>query len=121
MKTNKIYKDALALIMTAGTDKALQNKWLKIEMNTEDKRLKYYAESLRLLYSLKLGSLKRSRVEAYNFEGTAIWSDRQTVPLINHKKQELRAYLEPIIASEQPQWEIIARQNGWSPPNSTFK
>ena len=116
MKTNKIYKDALTLSYTDGSNTSMQNKWLKIEMTTEDPQLKYFATSLRWLYAHLLKSLTHSYQKALVFEGTEIWSNRQTVPLIRQKLTQLREYLEPIIASEKPQWQIIAMQHGWTPP-----
>lgn len=116
MKTNKIYKDALTLILTAGSHSSMQNKWLKIEMSTEDPRLKYFAASLRRLYGLVLKSNGHTYTKAIDFEGTQISGNVHTIPLIRQKHALLKEYLEPIIASEQPQWQIIALQHGWTPP-----
>lgn len=118
MKTNKIYKDALTLSYTQGSDNAMQNKWLKIEMTTEDPQLKYFANALRRLYSHLLPKSSITYRNAIIFEGVEIWGNRQTYPLLNQKLTQLREYLEPIIASEKPQWQIIAMQHGWTPPPS---
>lgn len=119
MKTNKVYKDALTLIFTEGSSASMQNKWLKIEMATEDPRLKYFASSLRRLYSLMLKSSNHTFSKAIDFEGTEIWGNRQTIQLIKQKRIALREYVEPILASEQPEWQIIALQHGWIPPNKS--
>lgn len=116
MKTNKIYKDALALTMTAGTSSTMQNKWLKIEISTEDQKLKYFAETLRRLFSLMLKSNSHSYNKPINFEGIEIYSNHQTVPLLRQKNTLAKEYLESVLATEQPQWQVIALQHGWTPP-----
>ena len=115
MKTNKIYRDALMLSMTEGTSTSLQNKWLKIEMTTDDPKLKYLAGSLRVLHSYVIRS-RGSYTKPIIFEGHEIWSNNQTYPLLREKQTQLRNYVESVLATEQPEWQIIALNHGWSPP-----
>lgn len=116
MKTNKVYRDALIALDSLGTPTAKGNKWVKIAHATEDSQLKYLATTLGRLYSLWMKGTGWCRATPITIEGYAISTNRDLSPALNDFHNRMRTYVERVLQSEQPEWQIIAIQKGWKPP-----
>jgi len=89
----KDYQAVLVALGGTGTATSLVNKLVKVEVATEDPKLK---KALGVLISrLKAGaSLRLDDVKA------------------------VKKYCEIQTSSAKPQWQILAEQHGWMPPKA---
>lgn len=115
MKTNKIYRDALLALDFQGTPTAKGNKWVKLAHATEDQQLKYLAITLGKLYSLWMKGTGWCRTIPVQVEGYTISTNKDLSPALHDFRVRIKTYAEQVLQTEQPEWQIIAIQNGWKP------
>jgi GTP cyclohydrolase I len=115
----KQYKTALLALEQDATPNSKQNKFAKIAVESQDEMLKELARRVAKMYGhyIKSGWSKDTR-DANGVWSTTIPSNssqwREMQRLLN---TELRTYVEMCIASNKPEWMIMAEKHGWRPMN----
>lgn len=101
------YQNAIAICRSLGTIPSLQNKLATLSAKTEDKKLAKLLEQGAALL------ITAHKVAVLNKVG----SKPTNIDLKQSPFREIYAYCEAMIASEKPEWQILAEQNGWQPPS----
>lgn len=105
MSTTSYSKTIEAMMVTA-LPPARANKFIAIYTKTEDQELK-----VRLDAAIKL--LRSSEYR----EGVAPTSAGDRLDLEHPQWKPLRLFCEEAIASQKPEWQVIAERHGWLPAN----
>lgn len=106
----KDYKSTLKAFDATVTINATLNRLGEIAIETEDKQLKTMLENI----AGRLRALHAKGTEKIRVAGIP-----QSHPLsgdISKMVAVVTAYCRKCIDSKEPQWQILARQAGWTPP-----
>lgn len=109
------YKTCLKLLSTTATGTNLANKLSDLSIDAGDPKLQHMAKDLAELVRTKMGEkdakvnilelahrFKCSRGAGHMERGIAI--------------EQIKHYCDNAVMSVQPEWEIIALGQGWTPP-----
>ena len=109
MAEKKDYQNVLIALDRTGTLAATLNQLSKVQHETEDKNLQTalgnLATSIRQQFDVK----KQGRLLGFN---------KQMSPTLTSGIEKLRQHCQAVIDSTEPQWMILARRAGWTPPAS---
>ncbi|KQW49547.1 MULTISPECIES: hypothetical protein [unclassified Roseateles] len=104
MTDKKQYQDVLLAVKAIATIDATHKKLTKLEILTDDLKLKAMLKPcvVRHQRAFEVAQIRR-------LHGQKVQIDLNVSPY-----RELVAYCNACIASSTPQWQIIARQHGWT-------
>jgi hypothetical protein len=113
----KEYKDLLLLLSHMGSGPAVLNKLDQLILKMEDPRLRAAAGKIALFFRElpEVAHAKKFRLLnfAQNYSMNA-GSRKQTSDAIF----AVQRYCQAHIASQEPQWQLIALAAGWTPPDA---
>ena len=108
VKTNKVYRDVVIQLeknYTFTQYNTLYNSLRKLYITTEDIELqKLLFEYTRIIQDVALYGQRKLTLRASEIVSIAL-----------PYKQSLYNYCQKVLASEKPEWQIIAERNGWRP------
>lgn len=111
----KHYKTCLKLLSTTATGTNLANKLSDLSIDTDDPKLQHMAKGLADLVRPKIGE-KDAKVHilelAHRFKCSTGPGHQQRGLAI----EQIKHYCDNAIISVQPEWQIIAIGQGWTPP-----
>lgn len=111
----KHYKTCLKLLSTTATGTNLANKLSDLSIDTDDPKLQHMAKGLADLVRPKIGE-KDAKVNilelAHRFKCSTGPSHKQRGLAI----EQVKHYCDNANMSVQPEWQIIALGQGWTPP-----
>lgn len=113
----KHYKTLLKLLSATETCTKLANQLSALSIDADDPKLKHYSEFLAELIRLKAGD----KDFKMNILELARRYQHSTGP--GHKKRgdeifQIKHYCDNTLLSIQPEWQIIALGQGWTPPTA---
>jgi hypothetical protein len=111
----KHYKTCLKLMSTTATGANLANKLSDLSIDTDDPKLQQMAKGLADLVRPKMGEkdVKVNILElAHRYKHSTGPGHKQRGLAI----EQIRQYCDNSITSAQPEWQIIALEQGWTPP-----
>ncbi|RQU97763.1 hypothetical protein [Burkholderia cenocepacia] len=109
MADKKDYQSVLIAFDRIGTLESTLNQLTKVHVETEDKKLKGALEKLTNAIRVQLGTKGKTRLL-----GLPTHIDQGLRAAI----EQVRKYCQAAIDSTDPQWVILARAAGWTPPAS---
>lgn len=114
----KHYKTCLKLMSTTATGTSLANKLSDLSIDTEDPKLKPMAKGLADLVRPKIGE-KDGKVNILELAHRFKFSSGNGHKERGHAIEQIKQYCDDAIKSTQPEWQIIARGQGWGPPRQS--
>ncbi|MBO1013522.1 hypothetical protein IPU70_08180 [Achromobacter sp. SD115] len=105
MSTTSYQKTLEALMVTAQVP-ARVNKFTAVYTKTDDPDLKAHLRS----------AIDRLHSNEY-YEGVAATSAGDRLDLDHAQWKPLRLFCEGAIASQKPEWQVIAERHGWQAPS----
>jgi len=109
--TLKEYQKALIIVKSTSKADAKANSLLKISVITEDKEFKVRLDQLIKAYSYYISPRYSRSVPP----GSDIPTNNSTwLAYLKPYKEELIRYAEEMLTNKVPQWQILAKRNGWS-------
>jgi hypothetical protein len=113
----KEYKDLLLLLSHMGSGPAVLNKLDQLILKMEDPRLRQATGNIAKFFreQPEMAHVKKFRLLNYaqNYSMNA-GSRKQTSDAIF----AVQSYCQAQVASQVPQWQLIARAAGWTPPDA---
>lgn len=109
MSDKKDYQNVLVALDRDGTISATLNQLSKVQQQTEDKSLQTALENLAAAVRQQFPDAKTGRLRSV---------DKTKYPKFASGVERLRQYCQAAIDSTDPQWMILARRAGWTPPAS---
>lgn len=109
-KEKKLYQDVLVILEKRSTRRAEHNSLATIEVQSEDRLLKE-----------KIQAYRKNLIRLPEKATSAFWNSPKVVEVrkeIEKCRKELAEYCQNVLASNKPEWQIIAEQHGWKPPVS---
>lgn len=104
--SKKEYQAVVEACTNLATVASIQNKLNKIAIKTEDNQLKS-------LLAVAIAHLERAHLNATQKQRT----QKTAFPRTKEPAKSLLIYCYSVIKSQEPQWQIIARKNGWVAPD----
>lgn len=101
-----IYEEALQALKDFKSPKAHITSLGKILNKTEDKELKKFLNNV-------IQQLTIFATKAKSSTPISLVQKNEVEPIVNLVK-----YLMPFIPKKQPEWQVIALREGWTPPKS---
>ena len=114
----KEYKDLMQLLSYMGSGPAVLNKLDQLIMKMEDPRLRQATGNMaQFFHSMpEMAHVKKFRLLNFAMHNSGkAGSYKQVADSI----YSLQRYCEVHIASQVPQWQLIATAAGWTPPSSS--
>jgi hypothetical protein len=107
------YQKAIFILKKNATTQSKENDLLKLAIVTEDLRLKSLLKETARGYHgyIKPGQIRRGDGGGYPLNYSE-WRKLMFDDLFGCYNK-LLTYCENILATEKPQWQIIAEENGW--------
>lgn len=111
----KEYKDMLVLLSYMGSGPSILNKLDQLSVKMEDPALRDATTKLAKFFHdmPEIAHVKKFRLLSFAQNYSMNAGDRKRV---SDSIYRIQHYCQKCVDSQEPQWQMIARAHGWTPP-----
>lgn len=116
MKTNKVYHDALLNLDLgmSSTPNACATRWTKFAYKVSDPQLREFSLCMGKLNALWLKG--GSYIEPHFVGNFRVVNNNHIREALKYYTEQLRTYANRALSMDIPEWQVVALNNGWTPP-----
>ena len=110
-----IYRKVLLALGQDGTPKSKQNKFIKLSIEAQDQQLGFLLKEVATMYSYHIKP-SWSRTLNEDQKGRIPYCHREWASMQRQLNSNLEQYVNHIISTQKPEWQVQAERHGWRPP-----